>query len=149
MAYTRFHLLWLTLVTRPMSVVIPAALIPIGAVTTVLGPDASRAFTLLPQGAQFIAHAMGMFMVVGGLLVLLGISQNETFTELIGLVFAALGCLVYGAGVIIGLGLNGLITGPMFVSIAIASITRVISSTRMAGRVSRVETETMPGPPTG
>lgn len=139
MTHARLRILWLTTITRPMSVVIPAALIPIGCITTVLGPEASRAFTLLPPGAQFIAHAMGLFMALGGVLVLLSVANSETFTELIGLVLCALGCVIYGIGVILGLGINGLVTGPMFVAIAVASIVRVITSTRMAGRITRTE----------
>lgn len=132
----RLRLLMLVLVTRPMSVVIPAALIPIGAVATALGPDASRAFTLLPDGARFIAHSMGMCMLLGGVLVLLGIANSETFTELIGLCLLALGCAVYGVGVVIGLGVNGLITGPMFVAICVAAVIRVVTTTRLAARVN-------------
>lgn len=134
--WNRARILGLVLNSRPMSVVIPAALIPIGAVTTVLGPEASRAFTLLPPSAQFIAHMMGMLMLLGGVLVLLGIAQSETFTELIGLLFAGLGCAIYGLGVIIGLGVNGLVTGPMFLAIAIASAIRVVAGMRLAERIN-------------
>lgn len=129
---TRLKILRLTLTARPMSVIIPAALIPIGAITTALGPDASRAFTLLPDGVKFIAHSMGMLMLLGGVLVLLGVASGETFTELVGLVLLATGCAIYGGGVIIGLGVGGLITGPMFLAIAVASITRVVTATRLA-----------------
>ena len=144
--WTRFRILGLVLVSRPMSVVIPAALILVGSVATVLGPEASRAFTLLPQGAQFIAHAMGMSMALGGVLVLLGVANSETFTELMGLVFAALGSAIYGAGVIIGLGINGLITGPMFLAIAVSSTIRVVIGMRQASRVSAARTPIDDGP---
>ncbi len=130
--YTRIRILGLVTTARPMSVIIPAALIPIGAVATVIGPEASRAFTLLPDSAKFIAHSMGMLMLLGGVLVLLGIAQSETFTELIGLALAGLGCAIYGAGVIIGLGLNGMVTGPMFLAIAASAVIRVMHTMRIA-----------------
>lgn len=132
MPYTRMKILWLTLLSRPMSVVIPAALIPIGAVATALGPEASKAFSLLPDSAKFVAHSMGMLMLLGGVLVLLGVASGETFTELVGLVLLAAGCTIYGAGVVIGLGVGGLITGPMFLAIAVASVIRVVTATRLA-----------------
>lgn len=129
---TRLKILRLTLTARPMSVIIPAALIPIGAVATVLGPASSKAFGLLPDSARFVAHGMGMLMLLGGVLVLLGVAAGETFTELLGLLLLATGCTIYGAGVVIGLGVGGLITGPMFLAIAVASITRVVTATRLA-----------------
>lgn len=133
--WTRCKILLLVLRARPMSVVIPAALIPIGAVATVVGPPVSRAFTLLPDSVGFIAHAMGMCMLMGGALVMLGVGSGETFTELIGLVLAALGCVTYGLGVIVGLGVNGLITGPMFIAIAAAAVLRVMFSLRRVAAV--------------
>jgi len=110
---------------RPLAVTVPAAMIPIGVATLALGSEASRAFTLIP-GGSLIAHALGMLLLIGGVLTIAGTLRMGTFVELIGLVFVSTGAFLYAGGVIIGLGVNGLIAGGAYAAITVGCVGRVV-----------------------
>lgn len=116
--------LWFAFRTRPLSVSIPMMLIPVGLVATVLGPRVSRAMTVL--GGAGVAHLMGILMLLGGALVAVGIARADSLTEMFGLACCAGGCAIYSVGVLLGLGLNGAVTGPIFLAITIGFLGRVM-----------------------
>ena len=120
---------------RPLAVTVPAAMVPIGIATVALGDNASRAFTLIP-GGSLIAHALGILLTVGGVLTLAGTLRMGTFVELLGLAFVAMGAFLYAAGVLIGLGENGIIAGGAYAAIAIGCLGRVV----MLGSLAHMRT---------
>jgi hypothetical protein len=120
--------------SRPLSVVIPAMMIPVGTAAFILGQGASRAFTLIP-GGELIAHTMGFLLALGGALAMLGTVRLGTLVELLGLVLIAAGATIYASGVILGLGWNGIIAGGAYAAIAIGCIGRVILLSSVAHRL--------------
>lgn len=102
----------------------------IGIAAIILGDHASRAFTELGGGSMI--RVMGAAMLVGGLLVATGIVRADFFLEVIGLALAAFGATVYGIGVVMGLGTQGLVTGPENILIALAFFGRIALISRRA-----------------
>lgn len=130
------RLLWAAWRTQPTAVTLPLGMTVIGLAAIILGDDASRAFTELGGGAMI--RVMGAAMLAGGLLVAVSIVRNDVLLEVIGLALAAFGATVYGIGVMLGLGLNGLVTGPENVLIALAFFGRIaLISRRARGAASR------------
>ena len=119
---------------RPMAITLPLGMIPIGIAAIILGDNASRAFTEL--GGAAMIRVMGVAMLTGGLLVAAGIVRNDALLEVVGLALAAFGATVYGIGVLLGLGLNGLVTGPENLIIALAFFGRIAMISRAARRAS-------------
>lgn len=108
---------------QPTAVTLPLGMILIGLNAVILGDHASRAFTELGGGAMI--RVMGAAMLVGGLLVAISIIRSDYLLEVIGLALAAFGATVYGLGVILGLGIQGLVTGPENLLIALAFFGRI------------------------
>lgn len=113
-----------------MAVTLPLGMILIGLVTVVLGESVSRAFVEL--GGSAMIRVMGAAMLTGGLLVAASIIRNDFLLEVIGLALAAFGCTVYGIGVLFGLGLNGLVTGPENLLLALGFFGRIAKISRQA-----------------
>lgn len=115
---------------RPLSVTVPVIMIPTGIMALILGEGASRAFTIIGgEGGStgaLIAHMMGLFLALGGALAILGTVRFGTLIELIGLMLVAAGAFIYAAGVVIGLGFNGVIAGGGFLSISLGCAGRVV-----------------------
>jgi hypothetical protein len=109
-------------------------MIPVGVTALVLGDGASRAFTLLPGGSM-IAHLLGVLLSLGGALVTGAILANEYLIEAIGLALMSGGAAMYGMGVVLGLGLNGVIAGGGFLAIAVGSTGRVFILVKLANAV--------------
>jgi hypothetical protein len=102
----------------------------IGLDAIILGDNASRAFTELGGGSMI--RVMGAAMFIGGLLVAAGIARADYLFEVIGLALAAFGSTVYGLGVMLGLGTQGLVTGPENLLIAVAFLGRIALISRRA-----------------
>jgi len=124
------RVLWAAWREQPTAVTLPLGMTLIGLAAIILGDNASRAFTELGGGAMI--RVMGAAMLVGGLLVATSIVRNDYLLEVIGLALAAFGATVYGIGVILGLGLNGLVTGPENILIAVAFFGRIALISRRA-----------------
>ena len=124
------RLLWAAWREQPTAVTLPLGMILIGLLAVILGENASRAFTEL--GGAAMIRVMGLAMLVGGLLVAVSITRSDYLLEVIGLALAAFGAVVYGVGVILGLGLNGLVTGPENILIALAFFGRIALISRRA-----------------
>lgn len=128
------RLLWAAWREQPTAVTLPLGMTVIGLAAIVLGETASRAFVEL--GGSAMIRVMGAAMLVGGLLVAVSIICSDYLLEVIGLALAAFGATVYGTGVILGLGLNGLVTGPENLLIALAFFGRIALISRRARAVA-------------
>ena len=124
------RLLWAAWREQPTAVTLPLGMILIGLAAVILGENASRAFTEL--GGSAMIRVMGLAMLAGGLLVAVSIVRSDYLLEVMGLALAAFGATVYGIGVILGLGLNGLVTGPENLLIALAFFGRIALISRRA-----------------
>lgn len=124
------RVLWAAWKDAPTAVTLPLGMILIGLLAVILGENASRAFTEL--GGSSMIRVMGLAMFTGGLLVTVSIIRNDYLLEVIGLALAAFGAAIYGIGVILGLGLNGLVTGPENILIALAFFGRIALISRRA-----------------
>jgi hypothetical protein len=124
------RLLWAAWRQQPTAVTLPLGMTLIGLLAVILGENASRAFVEL--GGSAMIRVMGLAMLAGGLLVAVSIIRSDYLLEVIGLALAAFGAVVYGVGVILGLGFNGLVTGPENILIALAFFGRIALISRRA-----------------
>jgi hypothetical protein len=124
------RVLWAAWREKPTAVTLPLGMTIIGLAAVILGENASRAFTEL--GGSAMIRVMGLAMLAGGLLVAAGIVRNDYLLEVIGLALAAFGATVYGIGVVLGLGVQGLVTGPENILIAVAFFGRIALISRRA-----------------
>ena len=122
-------------VHRPYTVVLAVVLVFPGALAIVYGDEVSQALSNIAAGS--ISRLMGALLVVGSALTLTGIARNRTLTETLGLTVTAIGCALYGLGVILGLGLHGAVAGSGFLAIAAGTIRRVITLAAVAREVDR------------
>lgn len=122
-------------VHRPYTVVLAVVLLVPGALAIVYGDEVSQALSNIAAGT--ISRLMGTLLVVGSALTLLGIARNRALTETLGLTVTAIGCAIYGLGVILGLGLHGAVAGSGFLAIAAGTIRRVITLAAVAREVDR------------
>jgi hypothetical protein len=124
------RLLWAAWRQQPTAVTLPLGMILIGLLAVILGENASRAFTEL--GGSTMIRVMGLAMLTGGLLVAVSIIRSDYLLEVMGLALAAFGALIYGSGVVLGLGTQGLVTGPENILIAVAFFGRIALISRRA-----------------
>jgi hypothetical protein len=117
-------------VNRPYTVVLAAVLLIPGALAIVFGDEVSSALSAIAAGT--ISHMMGVLLVAGSVLTLIGIARHQTLTETLGLTATAIGCAIYGLGVILGLGLHGAVAGSGFLAIAAGTIRRVVTLAELA-----------------
>ena len=109
--------LWSAL-AKPAPTVRPVFMVIIGGIALILGDHASKAFTNL--GGATLIRVLGFTLLTGGTIVIVGIVRADPVMEPIGLAFATLGSLLYGAGAIAGLGTQGLIAGLFALAVAAA-----------------------------
>lgn len=128
-AISRLYRTW---AVKPTAVTLPTFLIPIGIAALILGDNVSAAFTNLGGGT--IIRCMGASMALGGILVITSIIRNDALAEVIGLALAALGAAIYGAGVITGLQLQGIVAGLGYLGMTVAFLGRILLLLRAAGR---------------
>jgi hypothetical protein len=108
---------------KPTAVTIPLFMLPIGIAALILGDDASRAFANL--GGAVLIRIMGAAMVTGSTLVMVSLLRDDALVEVCGLAFAALGAAIYSAGVLLGLGTQGVVAGLGFLAITVAFLGRI------------------------
>jgi hypothetical protein len=75
---------------------------------------------------------MGAALLAGGVTTIVGIARGSTLAEVIGLSLLAVGCGIYGLGVILGLGFAGAVAGSGFLAVALATVRRVVTLTAVA-----------------
>jgi hypothetical protein len=127
---THFTLLRNAWCTKPLAVTLPVVMIPIGIVALILGDGVSRAFANVGGGP--VIRVMGAAMLLGGILVVISILRDDATFEVMGLALGIFGTLIYGLGVILGLGAQGLVTGPENLGIAFAFMGRIALLLRRA-----------------
>lgn len=98
--------------------------IPIGLLAITIGPGISRGFTVVFGHFPGIIYVWGAVLLLGGGNVALGIGQRLPSRERAGLFVLAAAYAFYGVCVVIGLGWGGMVTGPVFISLAVSCIQR-------------------------
>jgi hypothetical protein len=98
--------------------------IPIGLLAVVIGPDISRGFTAVLGDRPEPIYIWGVLLLLGGFNVAIGIGQRLPSRERAGLYVLAVAYAFYGVCVILGLGWGGMVTGPIFVVLAISCVQR-------------------------
>jgi hypothetical protein len=122
---------------RPVATSVVLASIHCGVCALILGEGASRAFTIIggQGGGALIAHLMGALLLLGGVLAVVGSLRLGSLVELLGLGLASAGLAIYGGGVLIGLGVNGLIAGSLALYVAGGVALRVLLLSATAKRL--------------
>lgn len=120
---------------RTYTVVFAATLTLTGAMAVVFGDRVSAALSNL--AVDVVSRGMGAAMLAGGLATLAGVLTGRTLWEMLGMALMATGAAVYGLGVVLGLGLAGMVAGPLGVAIAVGTVGRVVAILRFAGATRR------------
>lgn len=94
-----------------------------GVLAVIYGDGVSRALSNLV--ADDLSRGMGVALLLGALLALFGVLRREPLVEVSGLIFLAMGCAIYGLGVVLGLGLAGMVAGPLALAIALGAVFRI------------------------
>jgi hypothetical protein len=89
------------------------------------GDEVSAALSNIAAGAM--SRLMGILLVTGSILTLAGITRGKALVEVMGLTVSAVGCAIYGVGVLLGLGLHGAVAASGFLAIALATVRRVVT----------------------
>ena len=110
---------------RPYVTGFAVGLIPVGVLAILLADKVSRALGDLAAGS--ISRGMGFAMFTGGLITLLGILSHRALSVALGMGFMAFGLGIYGVGVILGLGLGGMVAGPIALIASIATVRQVVT----------------------
>jgi len=110
---------------RPYITAFSVGLIPVGVLAIIFGDKVSAALGNL--AANSISRGMGFALFTGGLITLLGITSHRALTLTVGMGIMAFGLGIYGVGVILGLGLAGMVAGPIALIATIATIRQTIT----------------------
>lgn len=110
---------------RPYLTVFAVGLIPVGVLAIIFGDKVSAALGNL--AANTITRGMGFALFTGGLITLLGILSRRSLSVALGMGLMALGFGIYGIGVILGLGLGGMVAGPLALMAAVATIRQAVT----------------------
>lgn len=97
--------------------------IPIGLLAVIIGQDVSRAFTDVYNRPEPV-YVWGVVLMLGGINVAYGIVWHVPSLERGGLYVLAVAYAFYGVSVIVGLGVGGLVTGPISLTLAISAMQR-------------------------
>ena len=97
--------------------------IPIGILAVIIGPEISQGFTNVFDRPETI-YIWGIWMLVGGFNVAVGILRQHPAVERAGLYALTAPLAFYGVFVIVGLGIGGLVTGPVFCGLAVSCFQR-------------------------
>jgi hypothetical protein len=122
--------LWCAWIEEPTVTTLPLVMIPIGVEALILGGHASKAFDNL--GGELLVRCLGAALLLGGLVVVAGIIRRDPALEPIGLAIATVGAVLYGGGVMLGLGSQGLIAGQFALGVAIGFLGRIRKAIREA-----------------
>lgn len=104
-------------------VILPLALTCVGVVALILGDGASKAFANL--GGSTVIRIMGVFLIVGGTLIISSVLNSNYAREVLGLALTALGAAIYGGGVVLGLHAQGLVSGIGYTGITLTLLGRI------------------------
>jgi len=110
---------------RPYITAFAVGLIPVGVLAIIYGDKVSKALGNL--AANSVSRGVGFALFTGGIVTLLGILSHRALMQTLGMAFLALGLGIYGVGVILGLGLGGMIAGPIALLACAATVRRIIT----------------------
>lgn len=108
----------------PFATNLSLASIPIGLLAIIIGPKISRGFALVFGDRPESIYVWGVLLLLGGVNVAIGIGQRKPSRERAGLYVLAAAYAFYGVCVILGLGWGGMVTGPVFVTLAVSCTMR-------------------------
>lgn len=114
--------------------------VPIGLTAIVVGPEVSRAFTIIFQRPEPV-YVWGVLLVLGGGNVAFGIGRRKPSLERAGLLVLAVAYAVYGVSVLVGLRVGGLVAGPTMIALAISCVQRARIITAAAAALLKAEAE--------
>ena len=112
---------------QPYTLALGLLLLIPGTLGLTYGDDVSKALSNI--AADHVSRGMGGAFITGAVLVLFGLFRHEPIVEVSGLVFVAMGAAIYGLGVILGLGLAGMVAGPLALAIALGTVFRIMNFT--------------------
>ncbi len=107
----------------PFSTNLSLISIPIGVLAIIIGQDISRGFTVVYNRPEVI-YIWGAVLLLGGFNVASGIARRKAALERAGLYVLACAYAFYAVSVLLGLGVGGLVTAPVFLTLAISSVQR-------------------------
>ena len=114
----------------PLEVFSSAAAVVAGIGAIVLGSKVSTAMSRVLDGNVDVVRMWGVLMVVGGSLILVGRFWFRPGIERAGLAVLGPTYFLYAISVLLGLGVGGLVTGPMFFALGLAYFARIRISLR-------------------
>jgi hypothetical protein len=121
--YARVH--------QPFTLALSIVLLIPAVAAIAFGDNVSAALTAL--GAGSVSRLIGVFLLIGCLMTLYSIVANKTLAAVVGMTITAMGCLLYSAGVVIGLlPIGGIVAGSGFLAIGIGFILRIATITQVA-----------------
>lgn len=127
----------------PFSTNLSLVMVPIGAMGIIIGPEVSRAFSIVFHRPELI-YVWGAWLMLGGINVAWGLIRRTPSIERAGLYALIAPLAFYGISVIVGLGLGGLVTGPVFCVLALSCFQRarfILTEARAVAIVSQSQAE--------
>jgi hypothetical protein len=122
----------------PFATLLSLVSIPVGLLALCVGPEVSTAFTRV-FGRPEPVYLWGVVLLLGGAHVAYGLGWHVPSRERAGLWVLAGAWSFYGACVILGLGLGGLVTGPLSLTLAAAALLRARVILRTAQTITAVD----------
>jgi hypothetical protein len=104
-------------------IILPETTTAMGILAVIYGRESAAAFASF--STDFGVRAMGIDMIMGGLLISWSYWRYDAFKETLGLTMAALGVAIYSISVFISLGVSGLITGTGFAGLSLVFLSRI------------------------
>lgn len=121
---------WGSLRRAPFQVATCTVGVPIGIGAMLLGSQVSTAMSRVLGDSVDVVRLWGVLMVAGGLLTVIGRGWLRPGVERAGLMTLGPAYALYAVSVLLGLGVGGLVAGPMFGALAVACLARVRASLR-------------------
>jgi len=122
--------LWRPAAHVPFQTLTTMASIPTGVCAIVYGSRVSAAMSRVLATQFDVVRLWGGFMLAGGICATYGWLSHRLGLERVGLRLLGPAYLLYAVAVLLGLGLGGLVAGPMFAALALACWVRSHASER-------------------
>jgi hypothetical protein len=122
---------------EPFAVNLSMVSVPVGLLSVVVGPEVSRAYTIVYHTPELI-YVWGVFLLLGGLNVAYGIVRGIPSLERAGQYVLAVAWAFYGVSVVVGLGSGGMVAGPLALAVALSCLQRAAFIGAAAKVVARI-----------
>jgi hypothetical protein len=119
---------WKRVQQHPFQLLATAVSVPIGLAATLLGTSVSTAMSRVLATSFDVVRLWGVFMIVGGACATWGWLVGRLQLERAGLRMLGPAYALYAVAVLLGLGVGGLVTGPMWLALAGACLVRLHGS---------------------